>query len=183
MEINMRILGIDPGYAIVGYGVIEFSGSRYYAIDYGVITTTANTPFPQRLQEIYNGMVSIIIRSNPDALSIERLYFQNNQKTAIDVAQARGVILLSAQNNNLPISEYTPLQVKTAVTGYGQAHKQQVMEMTRRLLKLESVPKPDDTADALAIAICHVQTSGTKLRDMLNSRNKLNLNSIGGNRI
>ena len=92
----MRILGIDPGYAIVGYGVIEFSGSRYYAIDYGVITTTANTPFPQRLQEIYNGMVSIIIRSNPDALSIERLYFQNNQKTAIDVAQARGVILLSA---------------------------------------------------------------------------------------
>lgn len=172
MEINMRILGIDPGYAIVGYGVIEFSGSRYYAIDYGVITTTANTPFPQRLQEIYNGMVSIIIRSNPDALSIERLYFQNNQKTAIDVAQARGVILLSAQNNNLPISEYTPLQVKTAVTGYGQAHKQQVMEMTRRLLKLETIPKPDDAADALAIAICHAQCSGTRLRTLLNQRNQ-----------
>ena len=168
----MRILGIDPGYAIVGYGVIEFSGSRYYAIDYGVITTTANTPFPQRLQEIYNGMVSIIIRSNPDALSIERLYFQNNQKTAIDVAQARGVILLSAQNNNLPISEYTPLQVKTAVTGYGQAHKQQVMEMTRRLLKLETIPKPDDAADALAIAICHAQCSGTRLRTLLNQRNQ-----------
>ena len=167
----MRILGIDPGYAIVGYGVIEFSGSRYYAIDYGVITTTANTPFPQRLQEIYNGMVSIIIRSNPDALSIERLYFQNNQKTAIDVAQARGVISLSAQNNNLPISEYTPLQVKTAVTGYGQAHKQQVMEMTRRLLKLETIPKPDDAADALAIAICHAQCSGTRLRTLLNQRN------------
>ena len=167
----MRILGIDPGYAIVGYGVIEFSGSRYYAIDYGVITTTANTPFPQRLQEIYNGMVSIIIRSNPDALSIERLYFQNNQKTAIDVAQARGVILLSAQNNNLPISEYTPLQVKTAVTGYGQ-HKQQVMEMTRRLLKLETIPKPDDAADALAIAICHAQCSGTRLRTLLNQRNQ-----------
>lgn len=168
----MRILGIDPGYAIVGYGVIEFSGSRYYAIDYGVITTTANTPFPQRLQEIYNGMVSIIIRSNPDAFSIERLYFQNNQKTAIDVAQARGVILLSAQNNNLPISEYTPLQVKTAVTGYGQAHKQQVMEMTRRLLKLETIPKPDDAADALAIAICHAQCSGTRLRTLLNQRNQ-----------
>ena len=168
----MRILGIDPGYAIVGYGVIEFSGSRYYAIDYGVITTTANTPFPQRLQEIYNGMVSIIIRSNPDALSIERLYFQNNQKTAIDVAQARGVILLSAQNNNLPSSEYTPLQVKTAVTGYGQAHKQQVMEMTRRLLKLETIPKPDDAADALAIAICHAQCSGTRLRTLLNQRNQ-----------
>lgn len=168
----MKILGIDPGYAIVGYGVIEFSGSRYYAMDYGVITTTANTPFPQRLQEIYNGMVSIIIRSNPDALSIERLYFQNNQKTAIDVAQARGVILLSAQNNNLPISEYTPLQVKTAVTGYGQAHKQQVMEMTRRLLKLETIPKPDDAADALAIAICHAQCSGTRLRTLLNQRNQ-----------
>ena len=168
----MRILGIDPGYAIVGYGVIEFSGSRYYAIDYGVITTTANTPFPQRLQEIYKGMVSIIIRSNPDAFSIERLYFQNNQKTAIDVAQARGVILLSAQNNNLPISEYTPLQVKTAVTGYGQAHKQQVMEMTRRLLKLETIPKPDDAADALAIAICHAQCSGTRLRTLLNQRNQ-----------
>lgn len=168
----MRILGIDPGYAIVGYGVIEFSGSRYYAIDYGVITTTANTPFPQRLQEIYNGMVSIIIRSNPDALSIERLYFQNNQKTAIDVAQARGVILLSAQNNNLPISEYTPLQVKTAVTGYGQAHKQQVMEMTRWLLKLETIPKPDDAADALAIAICHAQCSGTRMRTLLNQRNQ-----------
>ena len=166
----MRILGIDPGYAIVGYGVIEFSGSRYYAIDYGVITTTANTPFPQRLQEIYNGMVSIIIRSNPDAFSIERLYFQNNQKTAIDVAQARGVILLSAQNNNLPISEYTPLQVKTAVTGYGQAHKQQVMEMTRRLLKLETIPKQDDAADALAIAICHAQCSGTRLRTLLNQK-------------
>ena len=152
--------------------MIEFSGSRYYAIDYGVITTTANTPFPQRLQEIYNGMVSIIIRSNPDAFSIERLYFQNNQKTAIDVAQARGVILLSAQNNNLPISEYTPLQVKTAVTGYGQAHKQQVMEMTRRLLKLETIPKPDDAADALAIAICHAQCSGTRLRTLLNQRNQ-----------
>ena len=117
-------------------------------------------------------MVSIIIRSNPDAFSIERLYFQNNQKTAIDVAQARGVILLSAQNNNLPISEYTPLQVKTAVTGYGQAHKQQVMEMTRRLLKLETIPKPDDAADALAIAICHAQCSGTRLRTLLNQRNQ-----------
>ena len=168
----MRILGIDPGYAIVGYGVIEFSGSRYYAIDYGVITTTANTPFPQRLQEIYNGMVSIIIRSNPDALSIERLYFQNNQKTAIDVAQARGVILLSAQNNNLPISEYTPRQYKKAGTGYGQAHKQQVMEMTRRLLKLETIPKPDDAADALAIAICHAQCSGTRRRTLLNQRDQ-----------
>ena len=112
----------------------------------------------------------MIIRNDPDEMSIERLYFQNNQKTASDVAQARGVIMLAAQNSNIPISEYTPLQVKTAVTGYGQAHKPQVMEMTRRLLKLEKVPKPDDTADALAIAICHAQCSGTRLRQLLNQR-------------
>ena len=167
---RMRILGIDPGYAIVGYGVIEFSGGRYYAVDHGAITTDADTPFPLRLQQIYNGLISVIIKNDPDEMSIERLYFQNNQKTAIDVAQARGVILLAAMNNNIPISEYTPLQVKTAVTGFGQAHKQQVMEMTRRLLKLESVPKPDDTADALAIAICHAQCSGTALRSLLNKR-------------
>lgn len=166
----MRILGIDPGYAIVGYGVIEFSGGRYYAVDYGAITTDADTPFAIRLQQIYNGLISIIIKDDPDEVSIERLYFQNNQKTAIAVAEARGVTLLAAQNSNLPISEYTPLQVKTAVTGYGQAHKSQVMEMTRRLLKLDRVPKPDDTADALAIAICHAQCSGTELRNLLNSR-------------
>ena len=166
----MRILGIDPGYAIVGYGVIEFSGGRYYAVDYGAITTQADTPFPDRLQQIYNGLLSVIINTDPDEVSIERLYFQNNQKTAIAVAEARGVILLAAKNSNLPISEYTPLQVKTAVTGYGQAHKAQVMEMTRRLLKLEKVPKPDDTADALAIAICHAQSSGTLLRSLLNKR-------------
>ncbi len=164
----MRILGIDPGYAIVGYGVIEFSGGRYYPIDYGAVTTDADTPFPKRLQQIYNGLVSVIIKNDPDAMSIEKLYFQNNQKTAIAVAEARGVILLAAQNNNIPISEYTPLQVKQAVTGYGKAQKPQVMEMTRRLLKLEKVPKPDDTADALAMAICHAQCSGTNLRSVLN---------------
>lgn len=166
----MRILGIDPGYAIVGYGVIEFSGGRYYAVDYGAITTEAESPFPQRLQQIYNGLLSVIIKNDPDGMSIEKLYFQNNQKTAIAVAEARGVILLAAQNSNLPISEYTPLQVKMAVTGYGKAQKPQVMEMTRRLLKLESVPKPDDTADALAMAICHAQCSGTRLRSLLNRK-------------
>lgn len=166
----MRILGIDPGYAIVGYGVIEFSGGRYYAIDYGAIITEAEMPFPQRLQQIYNGLLSVIIRNDPDEMAIEKLYFQNNQKTAIAVAEARGVTLLAAQNSNLPIAEYTPLQVKTAVTGYGKAMKPQVMEMTRRLLKLDQVPKPDDTADALAIAICHAQCSGTRLRSLLNQR-------------
>lgn len=166
----MRVLGIDPGYAIVGYGVVDYQYGRYIAVDYGAITTDADMPYPQRLQHIYNEMVSIIIKHDPDEMAIERLYFQNNQKTAIDVAQARGVILLAAQMNNLSISEYTPLQVKSAVTGFGQAKKPQVMEMTRRLLKLEKVPKPDDTADALAMAICHAQCSGTKLRNMLNSK-------------
>ena len=178
--IKMKILGIDPGYAIVGYGVVEYSRGSYSPVEYGAITTEPDMPFPKRLQHIYNELVSVIIRNDPDEMAVERLYFQNNQKTAIAVAEARGVILLSAQMNNIPISEYTPLQVKQAVTGFGQAKKPQVMEMTRRLLKLQSVPKPDDTADALAIAICHVQSSGTKLKDMLNSRNKVNLNSLGG---
>lgn len=181
-ESIMRVLGIDPGYAIVGYGVVEYAGGKYSPVDFGAITTDADMPFPQRLQYIYNELVSVMIRNDPDEMSIERLYFQNNQKTAIAVAEARGVILLAAQMNNIPISEYTPLQVKQAVTGYGQAKKPQVMEMTRRLLKLDKVPKPDDTADALAIAICHVQTSDTRILNMLNQRNKINFNSIGGGR-
>ncbi len=164
----MRVLGIDPGYAIVGYGIVDYHGGKYSAVDYGAITTEAGIPFSQRLQYIYNELVAVIIKHDPDEMAIERLYFQNNQKTAIDVAQARGVILLAAQMNNLSISEYTPLQVKSAVTGFGQAKKPQVMEMTRRLLKLEKIPRPDDTADALAMAICHAQCSGTKLRNMLN---------------
>ena len=151
----MRILGIDPGYAIVGYGVIEFSGGRYYAIDYGAVTTDAETPFPLRLQQIYNGILSVIIKNDPDEMSIERLYFQNNQKTAIDVAQARGVTLLPAIMNNLPIYEYTPLQVKSSIVGYGRAEKKQVQEMVRSMLHLKEVPKPDDTADAVALAITH----------------------------
>ena len=124
----MRILGIDPGYAIVGYGVIDYSGGKYQAVDYGAITTDANMPFSARLQYIYNELVALIIKNDPDEMAIERLYFQNNQKTAIAVAEARGVILLAAQMNNIPINEYTPLQVKSAVTGYGQAKKPQVME-------------------------------------------------------
>lgn len=170
----MRILGIDPGYAIVGYGIIEYNAGKYYSVDYGSITTDAEMPFPMRLQHIYNELVSVIIKNDPDEMAIERLYFQNNQKTAIAVAEARGVILLASQMNNISISEYTPLQVKLAVTGYGQAKKPQVMEMTRRLLRLESVPKPDDTADALAMAICHAQSAGTRLRNMLNSNNTIN---------
>ena len=175
------MLGIDPGYAIVGFGIVDYQGGKYKAVDYGAITTEADMPFPQRLQYIYNEIVSVIIQYDPDEMAIERLYFQNNQKTAIDVAQARGVILLAAQMNNLSVSEYTPLQVKSAVTGFGQAKKNQVMEMTRRLLKLEKVPRPDDTADALAMAICHAQCSGTSLRNILNSKStNIKFNRKGG---
>ncbi len=160
----MRILGIDPGYAIIGWGAIQYEGGRFHAQDFGAVTTEAGTPFLQRLNQIYEQLTAILTQFKPDAMAIEKLYFQNNQKTAIEVAEARGVILLAAQRCGVPVFEYTPLQVKSAVTGFGQAQKPQVMEMTRRLLRLQAVPKPDDTADALAIAICHAQTGGTALK-------------------
>ncbi len=160
----MVVFGIDPGYAIVGWGAISFKSNIYKALGYGSVQTQSNTDFNKRLQCIYDELYEILSRCRPDALAIEKLYFQNNQKTAIMVAQARGVILLAAQKQDIPIFEYTPLQVKTAVTGYGKAKKPQVMEMTRRLLRLDEVPKPDDTADALAIAICHAQAAGSDLR-------------------
>ena len=160
----MRILGIDPGYAIIGWGVVAYERGRFTPLDFGAVTTPAGMPFGERLERIFNEITAIIATHNPEALAIEKLYFQNNQKTAIEVAEARGVLLLAAQQAGIPVFEYTPLQVKSAVTGYGQAQKPQVMEMTRRLLRLQKVPKPDDTADALAIAICHAQTGGTALK-------------------
>lgn len=158
------ILGVDPGYAIVGWGVIEYQSQTHRPVAFGAITTEAHTPFDDRLKQIYDDMTEILQRSKPDAVSIEKLYFTTNATTAIQVAQARGVIILAARQAGVPIFEYTPLQVKTAVTGYGKAKKPQVMEMTRRLLHLKEVPKPDDTADALAIAITHTQAAGTALR-------------------
>ena len=166
----MVVLGIDPGYAIVGYGGVEYFGNTYHVTGYGAIETKANTPFNVRLEHIFTEMNGVIDRCRPDVMAIEKLYFQNNQKTAIDVAQARGVILLAAQLKGLPIFEYTPLQVKTAVTGYGKAGKHQVMDMTKRLLKLEKMPRLDDTADALAIAICHTQANGSQMKEFLNNR-------------
>ena len=160
----MIVLGIDPGYAIVGWGLIEYKNNTYKPLRFGAITTDADMDFNQRLKVIYDDVCEIIRRFKPQALSIEKLYFQTNQKTAIMVAEARGVTLLAAKQAEIPIFEYTPLQVKTAVTGYGKAKKPQVMEMTRRLLNLPDVPKPDDTADALAIAICHTQACGGELR-------------------
>lgn len=160
----MRILGIDPGYAIIGWGVIDYQRGRFLPVDFGAVTTPAGMPFGQRLQLIYEGLTQQLEAHHPDVMAIEKLYFQSNKTTAIEVAEARGVILLAAQNAGVPVFEYTPLQVKSAVTGYGQAQKPQVMEMTRRLLRLTQVPKPDDTADALAIAICHAQMGGTALK-------------------
>ena len=166
----MIILGIDPGYAIVGWGVIEYKGASYRPIAFGAITTEAHTDPNLRLEQIYDDMVELLEKSKPDVMAVEKLYFNTNTTTAIQVAQARGVILLAAEQAHIPVYEYTPLQVKVAVTGYGKALKPQVMEMTRRLLHLKEVPKPDDTADALAIAITHTQAAGTDLREYLMKR-------------
>lgn len=155
MAKTIRILGIDPGYAIVGFGVLDYDGVRFTPVEYGAVLTEANTPFPERLRAIHEDIEYIFDKFRPECMAIERLYFTTNQKTAIDVAQARGVTVLSAAKRNIPVSEYTPLQVKQSVVGYGKAEKHQVMEMTRQLLGLAQIPRPDDAADALAIAICH----------------------------
>lgn len=173
----MRILGIDPGYAIVGYGVIEARNGQYRPVEYGAVTTRAGEDFGLRLKEIYDGMAELLDTLKPQAASVEKLYFTNNKTTGIGVAEARGVILLALAQAGVPLYEYTPMQVKQGVTGYGKAQKHQVQEMTRRLLKLREIPKPDDTADALALAICHGQAAGSDLRQVLIKRNGGN----GGN--
>ena len=159
----MRVLGIDPGYAIVGWGVVDYVGNRFAPVGYGAVVTEKDTPFEQRLVEIYEGVLDICKRYKPEALSIEKLYYQHNQTTVIGVAEARGIILLAAAQCGVPIYEYTPMQVKQAVVGYGLAEKKQVMDMVRRLLKLKAVPRPDDAADALAIAICHARSATSLL--------------------
>ena len=160
----MVILGIDPGYAIVGYGAVEVDKGRMRALGYGAITTPAGVPLQNRLLEIYQDMLTLLDHFKPDAVSVEELFFNNNITTGIGVAQARGVLLLAAERRGVPIFEYTPSQVKQAVVGYGKAEKRQVMDMTRRLLKLKAVPRPDDAADALAIAICHARSATSLLR-------------------
>lgn len=163
----MIVCGIDPGYAIVGWGVVRYERGRFAPQAFGAVETLAGTDFSQRLETVYDDVLALFQRYRPDAVAVEKLYFKNNQKTAIDVAQARGAILLAARKAGVALFEYTPLQVKSAVTGYGKAEKPQVMEMTRRLLGLAEVPRPDDTADALAIAICHGQTGGSALKRQL----------------
>ena len=163
----MKILGIDPGYAIVGYGVIQSEHGKYRPLQYGAVTTQAGMDFNQRLLGIYDGISAVIANTKPESVSIEKLFFQNNQKTAIGVAEARGVILLACVKAGLHIFEYTPLQIKMAITGYGRAQKPQIMGVTKALLNLREMPKPDDVADALALAICHSRIAGTTLKQRM----------------
>ncbi len=151
----MRILGIDPGIAIVGYGVVDKEANRYKTVSYDAITTKAHTPLEDRLNLVYQGVCQVIDMYKPEAMAIEELFFNNNAKTALTVGQARGVIILAAVQKNVPIFEYTPLQVKQALTGYGRASKGQIQQMMKSMLGLTEIPKPDDVADALAIAVCH----------------------------
>ena len=154
----MIIFGIDPGIAIVGYGVIEYSGNKFTTIDYGAILTEPSIPFPDRIKIIYDELNKLLDKYKPDSVAIEELFFNKNVKTAINVGQARGVQLLSVVNKGIDLFEYTPLQVKQAVVGYGRAEKRQVQEMVKLLLGLKKIPKPDDVADALAVAICHAHS-------------------------
>ena len=165
----MIIIGVDPGYAIVGIGVIEYSGNKFRPLEYGAITTPAGMPTVERLKKIYDEMTLLIDKYSPNAVAIEELFFNSNQKTAINVAQARGVILVAVTNKNVPIFEYTPLQVKQSVTGYGRADKNQIQQMVKMLLNLNVIPKPDDAADGLALAICHAHSN--KMNNMFDLNN------------
>lgn len=154
----MIIIGIDPGYAITGFGVIEYEGNHFKLIESGSIQTKAGVPLPIRIAKIYDDMNLLIEKYKPDAISIEELFFNRNTTTAIGVAQGRGAVLIAAAKTSTPIFEYTPLQVKQGVTGYGRADKKQVQMMVKTVLGLEKVPKLDDTTDAIAIAICHAHS-------------------------
>ena len=159
----MVIFGIDPGYAIVGCGVVRYERGNFSLIGYGAVTTSKDMPFNKRLKKIYDDLSELLLRFKPDAVSMERLYFNTNQKTAIDVAQARGVAVLAVENAGIPLYEYTPLQVKQSIVGYGRAEKIQVQNMTKMFLKLDKIPKPDDAADALALAVCQGRAGGSPM--------------------
>lgn len=159
----MVILGIDPGYAIVGYGAVEYNRGRFRPLGYGAITTPAGVPLQKRLLEIHQDMLTLLDQFKPEAASVEELFFNTNVTTGIAVGHARGVILLALAQRDIPFFEYTPAQVKQAVTGYGRAEKRQVMEMTRNLLGLKKIPRPDDAADALAVAVCHGHSASSRM--------------------
>lgn len=164
----MRILGIDPGFAIVGIGIIDYTGNKFSVVRHRAVTTEAHTYFPRRLRKIYEELDAVIKEYKPDVISIEELFFNNNAKTAINVGQGRGVVVLCGAMNNIPIYEYTPLQIKQAVVGYGRATKNQVQQMVKVLLNLTKIPKPDDVADALAVAICHAHSHN--MNDLIKGR-------------
>jgi crossover junction endodeoxyribonuclease RuvC len=159
----MLVLGIDPGTAITGYGLVqEDDGGRLIAVDYGAITTLSDLPMPNRLLELHRRLLEIILLHRPQSGAVEKLFFQKNVRTALSVGQGRGVALLALAEAGLSVGEYTPLEVKQAVVGYGGADKHQIQQMVRVLLNLPDIPKPDDAADALAIAICHLHSSRAK---------------------
>lgn len=155
----MRILGIDPGFAITGYSIIDYVGNKFKLITSGAVTTDAGISFPIRLEKIFDDLTNIILEYKPEAISVEELFFNNNAKTAINVAQARGVILVVGRKMNVDTFEYTPLQIKQAVVGYGRADKIQVQKMVKSILNVEKLPKLDDTTDSMAAAICHAHSS------------------------
>ena len=168
----MTILGIDPGIATVGYGLIQYENGCFRTIATGAIETPAGIDVEDRIEMVYEDLCEIIKMYSPTEMSIEELFFNTNQKTAIAVAEARGAILLAAKKNRLNIAEYTPIQVKLAVTGYGRAGKKQVQEMVKIILGLPKVPKPDDAADALALAICHAHCGGSRIQQFYNGKKK-----------
>jgi crossover junction endodeoxyribonuclease RuvC len=161
----MLVLGIDPGTAITGYGLVKGEGDDLTLVAYGTITTSSDWALPERLQRIYQELTALIEDQQPTTAAVEELFFSKNVRTALSVGQARGVALLAAANAGLPIHEYTPLQVKQAIAGYGRATKDQVQQMVKMLLALDCVPQPDDAADAIAVAICHIHSA--KLTAML----------------
>jgi len=159
----MTILGIDPGYATVGFGIIQGDRARQQVVQYGAIRTEPGGPLAPRLKQIYQDTCLLIEQFSPDAIAIEELFFNTNVTTGMAVSHARGVLLLAGETMGVPLFEYTPLQVKQAITGYGRAEKKQMMEMVRRLLNMQQIPKPDDAADALAIALCHIRSAANLL--------------------
>lgn len=154
----MIIIGMDPGLAISGYGIIEYVGNKFNLIEYGAVITDAKMPFPKRLEKIYLSYLDMIDKFKPDAIAVEELFYNKNVKTAIAIGEARGVHLLAGQIKNIPLYEYTPLQIKQGICGYGRADKKQVQEMVKLFLNLKEVPKPDDAADGVAVAICHAHS-------------------------
>ena len=164
----MRILGIDPGYATTGFGLLESGGVGLRLLQYGVVTTPRELPFPQRLEILYDDLLRLVEVTAPDAAAVEELFWGHNITTGIGVSHGRGVILLALTKAGVPVFEYTPMQVKQAVVGYGKAEKRQVMEMTRRLLHMEKTARPDDAADAIAIALCHARSQTSLLAKLQN---------------